>query len=477
MRPTAGQRRCALALAAGVAAALSMGPAHAQSAALDNSFTESRSGQFAAQVLYHATPDPVLVTNQSLVRLDPAVVVVSCERVRDILWRELAVRGPWVSKVSILIYPALTPEETITVVSDRFKNGWQYQVYMPQMVERERYVRGLTQVVLLELANRNAEAHGAEIPLWLVEGFSRRLLATSDSQVILPSPESRGGRPITPPAMDFRFADPLTHAHEILAGQPLPTFQDLSWPNNARWSGDAAEVYRCTAQLFVTRLLKLPDGRACFRAFLAALPAHYNWQLAFLPAFHSHFERPLEVEKWWAIQTAEFVGRRLDQTWATETSLQKLEQAIRAPVDVRTSTNELPLHAEARLQERGPRLGPGDANPGARGQTCGTYSAPEPGAAEPRPPGGRIPPDPGRLPAEAGQTRPGAALPQGGGATRQRRKDHRQAECLGCAPAIPGQYQLDLRPPPASLAQGAEGKPDDLAGTFSPVPPRSRPGQ
>ena len=51
-------------------------------------------------------------------------------------------------------------------------------------------------------------------------------------------------------------------------------------------------------------LLRLPDGRACLQRMLAQLPQHYNWQFAFLEAFHARFERPLDVEKWWALSLA-----------------------------------------------------------------------------------------------------------------------------------------------------------------------------
>ena len=350
MRATGAKQRCILLLAAGLVAGGAAPEAGAQSAGRESASTQSRSGQFTAHVLYQAAPDPTLLTNLNLVRLDPAVVAVSCERIREILWRDLQIRGPWVSRISILLYPALTPDEAVTVASDRFKDGWQYELYIPQMVERRRYVRAITQVVLLELANRQGGIRAAEIPAWLVEGFSQRLLASSDAQIILASPESRGGRPIALPYTEVRGVDPLTHAHEAMSGHPLLTFQDLSWPNETQFSGEAGEVYRGSAHLLVSRLLKFPDGRAGLRAFLAGLPSYYNWQFAFLPAFHSHFERPLDVEKWWAIQAAEFTGRRLDQTWAEETSLQKLEQAIHTPIEVRTGADELPLHTEARLQ-------------------------------------------------------------------------------------------------------------------------------
>jgi hypothetical protein len=102
--------------------------------------------------------------------------------------------------------------------------------------------------------------------------------------------------------------------------------------------------------LFVGELLRLPDGRACLRTMLAELPQHYNWQVAFLRAFHAFFERPLDVEKWWALTVAQATGRDVAQSWTLEESWHKLDEAIHSPVQVRTSANELPLHADASLQ-------------------------------------------------------------------------------------------------------------------------------
>ena len=80
------------------------------------------------------------------------------------------------------------------------------------------------------------------------------------------------------------------------------------------------------------------------------MPQHYNWQFAFLDAFHAYFERPLDVEKWWALSRAQVSGRDSAQTWPREDSWQKLDQALHAAVLVRTGTNELPLRADVPLQ-------------------------------------------------------------------------------------------------------------------------------
>src|SRR5262249_33600919 len=76
----------------------------------------------------------------------------------------------------------------------------------------------------------------------------------------------------------------------------------------------------------------------------------YNWQFAFLRAFNPYFQRPLEVEKWWALQVLNFTGRDLTQTWSAQESWQKLDELVRSEVQVRVGTNELPLHVAVSLQ-------------------------------------------------------------------------------------------------------------------------------
>ena len=85
---------------------------------------------------------------------------------------------------------------------------------------------------------------------------------------------------------------------------------------------------------------------------LAELPQRYNWQFAFLSAFHSYFLRPVDVEKWWALQVVHFTSRDTSaQTWPFEESWQKLDQTLHAAVEIHTGTNDLPLSTTVTLQK------------------------------------------------------------------------------------------------------------------------------
>ena len=349
-----GRRRAVLAAAVAVFLGAGQGLANAQPAASDLVSARSSSGQF---VVYggrsFAPPSPIfgLATNRNFVRLEPTLVTASCERIKQALIREVGATAPWRGTVYVVLYPARAPGDTITITSERFKSGWQYRVDLPDVVERSRYVRAIMQVLLGEVANRAAETRSVEIPLWLVEGLSQLLLASNEVEIILPPPRANpNGLNYSATVLDARKQSLLEQAQKKLRGRPPLTFENLSWPGEDELSGDRGDLYSASAQWFVGELLRLPDGRACLRTMLAELAQHYNWQFAFLRAFHAFFERPLDVEKWWALTVAQATGRDVAQSWTLEESWHKLDEAIHAPVQVRTGANDLPMHADASLQ-------------------------------------------------------------------------------------------------------------------------------
>ncbi len=318
--------------------------------------TRSISGQF---VVTYVAPGPRIsplaaaTTSANFVRLEPAVLTVSAERIKQTLWRQLGVdsASPWHGKIFLTLHPARSLDENVTVFSEHFVNGWTYQVALPDVLPRIRFVRALTSVVLLEFANRGAGAQPAEIPAWLTDGLSQQLLATGAVEVVLSSP----ARTVNGPGESRLIAterglDPLANARDVLRDHPVLTFEQLSWPTDAQVSGADGGVYRASAQLFVSELLKLRNGPAHLRAMLQASPDYFNWQTAFQNAFRADFAQPLDVEKWWALQVIDFVARNPGPTWTPAASREKLDQILNVPVDFRTASNALPVHAEVSLQ-------------------------------------------------------------------------------------------------------------------------------
>jgi len=71
---------------------------------------------------------------------------------------------------------------------------------------------------------------------------------------------------------------------------------------------------------------------------------------AFQTAFRAEFPRPLDVEKWWALQIVNFAARDPGLQWTAAVSRERLEEILSVPVEVRSVSNALPSHAEISLQ-------------------------------------------------------------------------------------------------------------------------------
>jgi hypothetical protein len=333
--------------------------ASAQVPPSDTASARSISGQFivtsapspAAKARLAGRPE--IATNADFVRLEPALLAVSAERIKASLRRELDMdpNAPWRGQIFLALHPAQSTDEDVAIVSERFAGGWNYQVRLPDVLPRTRFARAMTGVLLLEFANRNARARCAEIPAWLTDGLSRQLFAADWQEAILSSPAKRlNGLPVSRTVTTERGLDPLAGTRRILRKEPALTFEQLSWPTGEQLSGADGGVYRASAQLLVNELLALKNGRAHLRAMLEALPDCYNWQMAFQRAFRENFPSPLDVEKWWALQTVGFAAHEPGPMWTPGFSRAQLDEILSVPVDMRMASNALPVHAQISLQ-------------------------------------------------------------------------------------------------------------------------------
>jgi len=305
------------------------------------SMTHSVSGQFVVVGAESATLParfPGIATNLNFIALEPTLLAVSCERIKDCLNRQLRITGGgWRGKIYLNLREARGPEDQVTVILEKSRRGWIYRVELPDVLERNRFVGAIVRVLLLEQANRGGPQRSAEIPAWLAEGLSQQIMASSDIEIVLPPPRWRlNGLIIGPTMTEARKSNPLIRAHQTLQKRAPMTFDELSWPGEDQLSGEPWEVYRSSAQLFVDHLLHLENGPACLRTMIDGLSRHLNWQITFLEAFRAHFKRPLDVEKWWALQLVQFTGRDLTQLWTFDESWQRLNDLVRPSVQVRT---------------------------------------------------------------------------------------------------------------------------------------------
>jgi hypothetical protein len=312
--------------------------------------THSQSGQFIVHGKGMAPSSRGVAEDKNLVFLQPVLLTVACDRIKQAMDRELGLPSSWQGKIFLNIQPASRLDNGVNVTCERFRNSWQYQIDLPDPISRGMFIKSIVQVLLTEFANRKSDARGADLPSWLIEGVTQQLLASPELQLALQAPnDSANGMSLRYTPLNQTRTNRLQFAHRSLHDfQPL-SFDELSWPPDLA-SADRQSAFQSSAQLLVTELEAFTDGRACLRRTLEQMSQYLNWQLAFLAAFQTHFSRPLDVEKWWALRVSHFTGRELTQAWTLEESWEKLTRIIVSPVQVRTGTDDLPLHTSISLQ-------------------------------------------------------------------------------------------------------------------------------
>ena len=149
------------------------------------------------------------------------------------VWRELGLTGAWKGRIYLELVPSRSPFDKVEILASRFTDGWQYRLQLPSLIDRHRYLGGLVQVVLTEIANRqNTSDRLAEVPTWLCEGVAQHLMASGALELIIQAPRlSQSDRPPFALASGKR-ENPLEFAHERLTrtGTSM-SFEELCWPS------------------------------------------------------------------------------------------------------------------------------------------------------------------------------------------------------------------------------------------------------
>lgn len=321
----------------------------------DVQVVRSSSGQFVVSSSRSALarrPATGFSTNASVVDLDSDVLAVSCERVKQMLLRELGVADVWRGRVYVAVNSDLTNNSPAVIVARPFTDGWHYRMDVPLQMDRAKLVRGLVQVLLMEIANRTAGLRSAEIPLWLTEGLTQHLMRVSERDLILSEPRWNVNRVnINWVARQALRRDPLKEVRERFDTHTALTFGKLSEALPEPLPEETWKTYQASAQLFVHQLLMLQGGRAELVEMLLELPHYLNWQAAFLNAFRPHFVRMLDVEKWWAVVLVHFTGLDPAQAWKPDVALRKLDEILRPALLVSVGPKKLPRRTQLSLQQ------------------------------------------------------------------------------------------------------------------------------
>ncbi len=302
----------------------------------------SQSGQFVVRGL----PQPMATSTVGMtsavpyLRLDPNLTAVSLERIRQALSSELGWPNRWQSMISVTTYPLQGEDARVTVGTLRFPSGWGYRLIFPEIIDKDRFVSAAIKTLLIEYANRRATFREAEVPLWVSEGLTAELMATSLPVLALESATEINRRGETP--------DPLAEARRRLREREPFNFDDLSMPSNLT-EADMGH-FRACAQVFVHELLRLKDGRNCLRRMLERLPDNYNWQTTFLEEFGFHFKSLLDVDQWYALAVTGTQARDRTALLSTAATQQQLDAILDTLVEVRVEAQDLPIRTGIKLQ-------------------------------------------------------------------------------------------------------------------------------
>jgi hypothetical protein len=319
------------------------------------------SGQFT---VFDLRPSPVGApkllrgeTGQDFLMLDADVLLISAERTREKLLQVFNVSSDRPGRIQLFLYSASRADDLIGVISSFEAEGWNYSVQIPDQIERQKLIRGIVHVLLLEIANRGQGSKSAELPLWLVEGLAMQVRATGGPNLAVGSvPVGAMMRHIHEGfgydlSRQRRGLDQLAEARECLrANRPL-TLSELSYPKAENVTGEGYRVFQFSSQLFVHQLMRRQNGAANLLAMLRELPNCWNWETAFLRAYKADFQRLLDVEKWWSVHQLAFTAYDPSQVWSLVASLDRLDRALLVQAQIRVQTNAVPERDLVSLQQ------------------------------------------------------------------------------------------------------------------------------
>jgi hypothetical protein len=277
------------------------------------------------------------------ISLDPALLVISCEKIKQSLLTALGQQDQWRGQINLFINPALSQEDGPFLSGRQGTGGWNYKLALPSSLKRQVLVRAVVRALLVEMANREGGSQSVEVPAWLVAGLSARLQSESLTAVVLQSEVSLFSDKARQPGLE--------KVRQQLRQQPALTFQQLSWPEEQWLTADNADFFCASSELFFEELLRFPDGSRCLNEMIRQLPRHMNWQTSFLQAFAPHFKQLLDVEKWWDLACVSFTQVDLADHFNPEDSWIKFQNSLTVPVEIRQSAEAMPALTEVTLQE------------------------------------------------------------------------------------------------------------------------------
>ena len=309
---------------------------------LPDTSTTSASKQFIVSGPRQTATASTVARASGLMFLDPPLVAVTCESIKQALERELGWTGDWAHRIHVVIHPVRFDNEEILLTAFRTPAGWSYQIATPDAVAPHRLLTAVVEALLRERANREVVERSVELPPWLAAGLAEHLGAGPAAHLAVMYQRSQ--------TRQSNSREALARLRAHLQDTAVLNVDALNWPEEGAMAGAAAEHYRDCAHLFVRELLRLRGGASLMNQMLSLLSEQLNWQTAFLRAFEPNFRTLLDVEKWWSLTVFQFTGEDPGQPWSLGETRERLEEILFTSVAVRISDAELPHTSSVSLK-------------------------------------------------------------------------------------------------------------------------------
>jgi len=281
-----------------------------------------------------------------VVELQPQSLAISAERIQTALLSRLGATAAGTrGRFHLFIIPTNRfGSGPLEIIPRPFRESWQYHVGVPESVDWRRLVRGLSEALLLELANRGSVDVLARTPLWLNEGMAG-ILEIEEGRSLIQEPEAAVVR-------TGRRGDPLATSRSALQGSGLLTYSELSQPTVDIWANtNQFSRFQASAILFTKQLLLEDGGSARVRQAIMLSPQFLNWEFALLRAYDGRFLSALDIEKWWAVNAAAVLSRDPLQRWTREQTVARLRDVTWEATRGQTDSTTPETRRKMRLDE------------------------------------------------------------------------------------------------------------------------------
>ncbi|MCX7872527.1 MAG: hypothetical protein N2487_04510 [Verrucomicrobiae bacterium] len=309
-------------------------------------FIQSRSGQFFASAKKNVAGSSLSEYSTNLpktVEIDPNFLVVVSERIKDRFLFSLNLEDRWKGRIFLTIFPARSHFDPIFVNAQHTDAGWMYYVDLPSRIQINRLIRAMVEVLLQELADRSAGSKPAELPPWLAPAIA--------FQMQFDAPDISIMEPFSKRVRVDKRRNPfdLIRSH-FRTERPL-SWEELCWPGDEDLLDySITNRYSMCSFLFFSHLMRLPEANAGLRKFFTISPSYWNWQVAFVKAFEPQFYSMRDVEKWWAVTLAGYIGVSQFKTLTPEETISQLDDILDSPVKAPAETNQPPIIERILLQ-------------------------------------------------------------------------------------------------------------------------------